>query len=97
MAGVYDNEQGCYLQDPGLERGYWFQNDDGLLYIVPNPAFGIQDPVGPGDETEEKLNAAIGGGVFLKANPERIAEDLGLEYVPPGLKRFDPQTGYYVA
>lgn len=97
MAGLYDNQQGIYLQELSLEEGYWFQNDDGLLYIVPNPAFGIHDPVGPGDETEEKLNAAISGELFLKANPEQVAEDLGLEYVPPYLKRFDHHTGYYVA
>lgn len=97
MAGLYDNETGLYLHELSLEKGYWFQNDEGDLYIIPNPMFGLRDTEGPGDDTEEELNAAIGGGMFLKVNPEQVAEDLGLEYVPPGLKRFDPQTGYYVA
>ena len=101
MSGFYDSEQGQYAQTAGMEKGHWYTNDEGSLYIVPNPCDGHAEIVGPGDETLAALNTiyrkADGQVPFDAMNTESIAKDLGLSVVPDALKRFDTAVGYLSA
>lgn len=98
MPGIYDNEKGVYLEAPGLEKGHWFKDAEGNLFIVPDESYGLAEIEGPDGVILDALNAAYQGIKQLtEINPESIAEDLELDFIPDYLKRFDPEVGHYSA
>ncbi|WP_432263096.1 hypothetical protein [Cupriavidus sp. TMH.W2] len=95
MAAVhFDNEISRYLKTPALEHGHWY-TDDGLLFIMPNPLYGLCDSVGPDDANEETLNSLYGENGFDRIDPNEVARNLGLNIIHDWQKRFDPGVGYF--
>lgn len=92
---MFDNETGKHVAVDWLEDGDWYEDAEGMLYII--PAFGaVAEIEGPDGETCDLLNGLC--RAHQKKNPPaHEVEALGLKYVPDFLKRFDPQAGYYHA
>lgn len=83
--------------EPCFEKGHWYIDDDGLLYIIPDDSLGLADSIGPDNDTADALNQAYSEVKFEEVDRESLAQSLNLEIVLDVLKRFDPETGYYSA
>ena len=90
MPGLFDNQNGCYVNLTEIEQGDWFSDQDRQLYIIPLDG----DSFGPDDEIMDKIEKAYREKGQLSDNDMKR---LGLEKVLPVLKRFSPDRGYYVA
>lgn len=97
MSGPYDNESQVYLASECLAHGHWYLDEDGMLYIVPNPQYGLAEIEGPDDEICSLLGKVYQAKEFAEVDPEEVAKMHDLEYVSPVLHRFTEQTGYYSA
>lgn len=95
MAGHFDNESSRYLETPALEHGHWYTDDDGMLFIMPNPKYGLCDSVGPDDVNEQTLNNIYSDKDFDRIDPNEVAVNLGLNFIQDWQKRFDPAVGYF--
>lgn len=95
--GPQDAVTGEFLQEPGLEEGHWYLDENQQLFIVPNDRYGIAEIEGPDGEVLDKLNSAYRSKAFSAIDPDVIAMECGLDVVSPVLKRFDPDCGYYSA
>lgn len=97
MPGPYDNESARYIEDEGFEKGHWYQDMAGALYIVPDDTYGIREIEGPDGETLNALNRTYRGKAFGTVNQIKIAKLLRLEIIQDVLKRFSAESGYYSA
>lgn len=95
--GLYNNETQRHIKDDCMEKGHWYVNDAGYLYIVPNDLYGIAEIEGPDGDVLDALNKCYREASFDTIDPEQVAEALGLEVVAEVLKRFDSEAGYYHA
>jgi len=89
---MYDNETRLFLFDQEDFDSQWFDDGEGLTYIIGGPNSEIE---GPDNKILDALNAACrenAGHV-----PEEVADALGLTPVGDGLKRWNEVDGYYHA
>jgi hypothetical protein len=95
---MFNNETGLYDNVPWLEHGLWCEDANGTLYIIPNDRHGHAEIHGPGDDTEDALNALCRTATNAEGFPDPAqVEALGLTIIPDALKRFGPEDGYYHA
>jgi hypothetical protein len=91
--GPYDNEAGVYMDNPTIIQDWqWITDEAGNLYLVPPP----------GTVAEIEGDGPAGGIIAHLARvhgriPQSILQMLSLYNVPPPLRRFTPEDGYYVA
>ena len=97
MPGLYANDDRRYIEVPSLEHGHWYTDDDGALFIMPDPQYGLCDSVGPDDVNAETLTHLYSKTAFDKLDPNEVSRNHGLTAIPNVLKRFDPQIGYFTA
>jgi len=90
--GPYDDTNGRYTPDEEFERGHWYRDEQGMLYIVP---CGQAEIAGPDNETSDKLNNVYREQGFDKVDPCDLARELMLDYVWDSFKRFSPDVGYF--
>lgn len=93
MPGLYDNETGKYLYQEHLDKGDWFEDEEGFLYIIPRPDV-VAEIDGPDNAIMVELNRLCRehGGVS-----DEDAERLGFTRVDDVLKRFSDEDGFYHA
>lgn len=87
---MFNNETGLYEHCDWLEDGDWFEDEQGLLYIVPTNA----ECEGPANDTMDKIIALCKDHGRLT---DEDCETLNLTRIPNVLKRFNPEDGYYHA
>jgi hypothetical protein len=90
---MYDNETGLFLFCDWLMDADWFEDGDGMLYIVPRPHI-VAEIDGSDGPLLDAMNAAC------RDHDQLTGADcsrLGLSRVDDVLKRFDPFDGYYHA
>ena len=91
--GTYDNETGLYLFDNYLFDGRWYEDSEGMLYIIPALDV-VAENEGPDNEIMDAINARNRAGRELS---DEDVLTLGLSEVPSPLKRWSPLDGYYHA
>lgn len=91
--GSYNNATGLYLFDDYLFDGRWYEDSDGVLYILPALDVGAENE-GPDNEIMDAINARHRSGRDLS---ETDVLTLGLIEVASPLKRWSPLDGYYHA
>ena len=90
---MYDNETGQHLFCDWLMDADWFDDANGILFIVPRPDV-VAEIEGPDGPLLDAMNAACRDhGEITDEDCER----LGLLRVDDVLKRFNPVDGYYHA
>ena len=88
--GPYDNETQQHIYFRELMDGEWFEDEEGLLYILPVAGTIISDE-GPDNATMDVLRAA------WPPIRQAILDDRGLVRIPSAIRRFNPIDGYYHA
>jgi len=95
MPGTFDNETRVYLFEEWYDEGDWFEDKEGFLYIMPTDDYGTAESLGPDNKTEDWLNWH-----YREYNERPTEEELtthGLHDIPPVLRRFDSDCGFYHA
>ena len=90
---MFDNALGYYVDVSWLREGVWYEDGAGALYIVP-PVGVVADCEGPDNAVMDAIIQACHDEGELTTATLR---DLGLVVIPAGMKRFDPEYGYYHA
>lgn len=93
--GPYDNESSTHIYNSTLiDHAHWFIDQDSHLYIVGDDSEieGPETPVLDSLESHYRHCDSI-----ESTDPCDLAKQLGIEYVFPWQRRFDPKAGYYVA
>lgn len=102
----FTSNQDTPSRAPCFEHGHWyFREDDGALFIVPDDRHGLAETYGPDDETLDKLNEIYRSleekwkspNWFDKVDTHIVQAITGLTYVPEYLHRFDQTAGWYTA
>jgi len=89
----WDNERGLWIEDGWELDSEWYEDDNGLLYIVP-PAGCYSEIIGPNTATFDDL------ADMLCDHGEVTDEDLEqlhLAHIPDAQKRFDAFSGLFHA
>lgn len=100
MASNYDNDTQTHFEMPGLDKGHWYQDEEGAIYIVPHPKYGTAEIEGPDSGVLDQLNEiyrAVDDSEFDEVDTEEVAHKLDIIVIDDFLKRFDPETGYFSA
>lgn len=94
MAGLYHNEEHCYVAEDWVEKqADWFEDEEGYLYIIPHREV-VADSYGPDTPIEDELNRLMGAkGRITESDCRRLK----VVRIPPVLYRFNPVDGYYHA
>ena len=91
--GLYDNHTGEYAECEWLTEGFWFVDEDGNLYIIPQKGV-VAESEGPDTDLCDELGRLVEEHGEV---PVDAWDRLGVAPVPEILKRFDPWWGYYNA
>lgn len=92
--GIRDETTQRYIFSEDVDRGHWYYDQDGLLYIIPA---GDDESLGPDNAIMDSLNAAYRAHGFEHVDPDELATSLKLDFVSRALHRFDEESGYYTA
>lgn len=95
--GIRDESTSQFIYIKGMDYGHWYQDADGNLYIMPDARFDDSESLGPDNEHMTALNEAYRTRKFDDIDQDELAEELGLEFVPNVLHRFDKESGFYSA
>lgn len=93
--GTRDESTQLFIFSESVDKGHWYHDQDGLLYII--PASDDEESLGPDNETMTALNAVYRESDFEKVDPNELAAKMNLDYIPEVLHRFDEESGYYSA
>jgi hypothetical protein len=91
MAGLYDNEAGCYVECDWLDEADWYADEQGTLYMIPQAGV-VAEIEGPDGPVIDELNRLCREQGMPTAEQ---CEALGLIPIYNHQKRFHPVDGYY--
>lgn len=94
------------MPEPCFENGHWYlRESDNALFIVPDDRLGLAETYGPDDDTLQLLNdqyrllqgKSTDPNWFDFVDTSIVQTCLGLTFVHPWQRRFDPQLCWYTA
>lgn len=92
MGPLFDNQTESYVFDPVVMTAFWFVDDDGFLYIIPRENDNFESCIG--NEDKELLLNTLSDS---QLSDEETMNKHGLTTVQEWQRRFDEQSGYYIA
>lgn len=95
--GTRDESTQEFIYSKAADMGHWYRDDDDNLYIIPDDRIADEESYGPDNANMDALNAAYRAKKFDDIDQDELAAELGLEFIPNVLHRFDVESGFYSA